>query len=309
MSNRQFWVWLGSLLSPPHTQKNGIHQGSVLSVSLFPIAISGIMSRLHHPVMCSLYVDNFTICYRFQSLPAIEWQCQPTIIWLSLWCQGNCFKFLVTKTICIYFCRLHGVFPHPNHFMDNSPLPLADTVRFLGLILDSHLIWEPHTWLLQTKCQRSLNILLMLTEVSWGASTMTMFGLHRCLICSWLDYGSSTSQRILSIPNPIHNSAVHLCTGGPLQWPKWKVSMQNQGNLYLPFVDKSHCVIMPQSWALSRETPPMEQYTSPLFKEGLCSIQRHAIQRALDSRSFWMHSSPPPPTSSLSESPLYHIGP
>jgi hypothetical protein len=42
-------------------------------------------------------------------------------------------------------------------------------------------------------------------------------------------------------------------------------------------------VIIGQSWALSRDIPPTEQYISPLSKESLRSIWRQAILQELDS--------------------------
>jgi hypothetical protein len=153
--------------------------------------------------------------YRFKSFPAIERKLQ-LMINLSLWIQGNGFKFLVARTTCIYFCRL-DVFPYPIHFTDNSPLPFARTVRFLGLVLDSRLIWEPHICQLHTKCQQSLNILHILTGTSWEVGRMTVFRLCCCLIhwrlnCGYFIYASA-SKRILCVLDRIHNSAIRLCTG------------------------------------------------------------------------------------------------
>jgi hypothetical protein len=93
MANRRFRVRLGTVLSPPRIQENGVPQGSVLSVTLFAIAINGITSRVHRPVQCSLYVDDFAIYHRSQSLPAIERQLQLNINRLSLWSRENGFKF------------------------------------------------------------------------------------------------------------------------------------------------------------------------------------------------------------------------
>jgi hypothetical protein len=127
-------------------------RGSILSVTVFAIAINIIKSRVHRLIMCSLYVE-FAMYYRFRSLPAIEGQLLLAMNWLSLWSQENSFKFLIVKTICIHFCQVRGVFPHLNLFMDNSPLTYAETVRLLGLILDNHLTWELHIWQLRTKYQ------------------------------------------------------------------------------------------------------------------------------------------------------------
>jgi hypothetical protein len=53
------------------------------SVLPFAISISGITSMVLRSVMCSLYVNNFTIYYKSQSLPAIEQQLKLTIDQLS----------------------------------------------------------------------------------------------------------------------------------------------------------------------------------------------------------------------------------
>jgi hypothetical protein len=86
--------------------------------------------------MCSLFVNDFAIYNRSQSLPAIEQQIQLTINWLSQWSQQKGFKFFVAKTTFIHFCQHKGVISHPSLFRDNSPLPFAETVGFLRLILD-----------------------------------------------------------------------------------------------------------------------------------------------------------------------------
>jgi hypothetical protein len=49
MSNRRFRARLGTVLSPPRIQENGVPQGSVLSVTLFAIAVNGITSRFIAP--------------------------------------------------------------------------------------------------------------------------------------------------------------------------------------------------------------------------------------------------------------------
>jgi hypothetical protein len=207
----------GTILSPLCTQRNGIPQGSVLSATLCAVAINGITSKVHCPIMCSLYVEDFAVYYRSKSLPAIEWQLQLTINHLSLWSEGNSFKFLVTKTTYIHFSRLRGVFPHPILFYGQQPSPICRECQIFRVGFRQLLTWEPHIQQLRMKCQWSLNILCILTGASWGAGRMTMLRLYHCLICLWLDCGSfiyaSASERILSILDHIQNCAIRLCTG------------------------------------------------------------------------------------------------
>ena len=60
----------------------------ILFVTLFSIKINNIVKALNPSVDCSLYVDDFLICYRSKSIHTIERQ-------LAL---ENGFKFSKTKT-------------------------------------------------------------------------------------------------------------------------------------------------------------------------------------------------------------------
>ena len=61
LDNRVFRVRVGNSFSTLHVQKNGVPQGSVLSVTLFAIAIDGIVTATGNAVRTALYVDDFAI--------------------------------------------------------------------------------------------------------------------------------------------------------------------------------------------------------------------------------------------------------
>ena len=61
MSDRKFCVRVGASHSDYLDQEEGLPQGSVLSVTLFAIAIDNITMQLGPQVSCTLYVDDFTI--------------------------------------------------------------------------------------------------------------------------------------------------------------------------------------------------------------------------------------------------------
>ena len=64
LSNRCFKVRVGTTLSDLQGQGEGVPQGSILSVTLFSIKINNIVKALNPGVDCSLYVDDFLICFR-----------------------------------------------------------------------------------------------------------------------------------------------------------------------------------------------------------------------------------------------------
>ena len=58
----------GSTLSELHKQEQGVPQGSILSVTLFSININDIVKTINPGADCSLYVDDFLICYRSKNM-------------------------------------------------------------------------------------------------------------------------------------------------------------------------------------------------------------------------------------------------
>ena len=55
---------------------------------------------------CSLYVDDFCICYRPKSMGTIERQLQQNLNNIESWATSNGFKFSKSKTQCVHFCQL-----------------------------------------------------------------------------------------------------------------------------------------------------------------------------------------------------------
>ena len=65
-------VGVGSSLSEYYDQEEGVPQGGVLSTTLSSIKINDIVKCLRNLTDCSLYVDDFCICHRSESMGTIE---------------------------------------------------------------------------------------------------------------------------------------------------------------------------------------------------------------------------------------------
>jgi hypothetical protein len=129
-----------------------------------------------------------------------------------------------------------------------------------------------------SSCQQKLNIWCILTGVSWGAGRTVILRLYCCLIHSWIDCGSfiytSASKKVLCIIDRIHNYAILLSTGAsrtvhcmctvsgePVLATCWQIVLCSYA----------------ANLVLSRNTPPMEQYTRPLSKGGLHLVPRQTV--------------------------------
>ena len=69
---RTFRVHMGSTFSNSQHQKEGVSQGSILSVTLFSIKINNIVKCLTPSIDCDLYIDDFVICYRATHMNIVE---------------------------------------------------------------------------------------------------------------------------------------------------------------------------------------------------------------------------------------------
>ena len=135
--DRYFRVHVGDRFAERYLQENGVPQGSVLSVTLFAIAVNSVMTCIRPPVEGLLYVDDLTIVCKSANLNLASRQIQLTLNHLFDWSHQTGFCFSPTKTVCVHFCRKRNCFVDPDLFLGNRQLQFVDEVRYLGLLFVS----------------------------------------------------------------------------------------------------------------------------------------------------------------------------
>ena len=217
LSNRNFKVRVGTTLSDLQGQEEGVPQGSILSVTLFSIKINNIVKTLNPGVYCSLYVDDFLICYRSKHMHTIERQLQQCLNKIQRWALENGFKFSKTKTQCMHFCQLRGLHNDPVLKLDGVEIPVVDQYKFLGVIFDKKLSFIPHINYLKAKCHKALQLLRVVAHTDWGADKSTLLKLYKSLVRSKLDYGyfiyGSARKSYLRCLDSIHHLGLQLALG------------------------------------------------------------------------------------------------
>ena len=160
LNNRSFQVKVGSTLSDPLDQEEGVPQGSILSPILFEIKLNSIVNELRQNVDGSLYVDDFLVCYRSKSsIDAIERQLQLQLNKLKEWADLNGFTFSPTKTVAVHFCRRRTCVREPDLYLNNQRVEVREQARFLGVIFDRKLNFLAHIKDLRTRCIKALRVL------------------------------------------------------------------------------------------------------------------------------------------------------
>ena len=184
LSNRNFKVRVGTILSDLQGQEEGVPQGSILSVTLFSIKINNFVKALSLGVDCSLYVDDFLICHRSKHMHTIERQLQQCLNKIQKWALENGFKFSKTKTQCMHFCQLRGLHNDPVLMLDGDGV--VDQYKFLGVIFDRKLSFIPHINYLKAKCHKALQFLRVVAHTDWGGGGLINL-LYLNYINCWFD--------------------------------------------------------------------------------------------------------------------------
>lgn len=217
LTNRSFKVRIGSTLSEPQYQEEGVPQGSILSTTLFNIKINNIIKELSPDIYSSLYVDDCSISYRSKYIHIIERKLQYNINRINKWAKNNGFKFSKTKSKCIHFCKHRKLHNDPFLQIEKEKIPFVKEHKHLGIIFDNKLTFKAHINHIKTKCNKTLQVLRVLAHTDWGADRNTLLKIYRTLVRSKLDYCSfiyqSTRKSYLKTLYPVCHSGLRLALG------------------------------------------------------------------------------------------------
>ena len=150
-------------------------------------------------------------------MPSIERKLQHSLNRLGRWCDENGFKFSPTKTMCVHFCQLRQLHLDPQLYLNGTQIPTIGEAKFLGLIFDSKLSFIPHITCLKSRCTKSLDLIKVLSNTTWGTDRKVLLRLYRALIRSKLDYGcivyGSARPSYIKRLDTVHNQGLRLCLG------------------------------------------------------------------------------------------------
>lgn len=216
IENRTFQVKIGNTLSCPQTTDNGLPQGSSLSVTLFLIAINDLPNIIQKPAQISLFADDANIYCRGKNPKLTEKILQKTLDNLHTWSQTNGFKFSPSKTKHIFFSK-NQMTLKPEYTLDNTIVPITDTIKILGLQFDHKLTWKKHLYEIKAIAKQKLNLIKIISNHKWGADLNIIINSYRSMVRSTLDYGdviyNSANSSTIQMINPIHNTGMKLALG------------------------------------------------------------------------------------------------
>ena len=102
------------------------------------------MKNINPGVECSLYVDDFLICYRWKNMHTTERQLQQNLSNIQDWETKNGSKFSKTKTVCMHFCQLRKVHDDPVLTLDVTPIPVIEETKLFIILIKKTYVYTSH---------------------------------------------------------------------------------------------------------------------------------------------------------------------
>ena len=212
--NRKIQVRLNGTFSTLKEIDNGTPQGSVISPTLFNIAVNDL-SKIVSGVSFSQYADDIAIWKSNRNLKFVTNKIQENLELIDDWCVKWGFKLSSSKTIAVLFSNKRN--KDVQLKLHDKLIDIHSSAKFLGVIFDSRLNWHEHINYITTRCKKKLNLLKCICGLSWGTDCTTLLRIYKALIKPVLEFGceafNSASNSCKHKLDSIQYQALRICTG------------------------------------------------------------------------------------------------
>jgi ribonuclease HI len=215
LANRYIRVRVNGYLSGFKYVENGVPQGSVISPSLFNIAVSDLPNKVQKSKITQ-FADDICIWKSNRNITFLIKQVQSDLFNINNWCNQWGFKLSAKKSVGILFTKKIKI-PDVKLEIAGNDICIKKSAKFLGLTLDSSLTWNDHINDIIDRCKPRLNLLRCISGSKWGASSSSLLNIYKALIKPLLVYGceafNSASDSVKNKLKKVQYQALRICTG------------------------------------------------------------------------------------------------
>lgn len=159
LSDRKFKVLIGRETSGLRIQENGVPQGSVLSVTLFLVAMQTIFANIPSNVDALIYADDILLISKGPFQASVRKKLQIAVDSVVDWAHSVGFSISAEKSQLIHCCRIKR---HRGHIKslttNNTKVKQVTCARILGFYLDNKINFKRHINHLRKSATKRLRI-------------------------------------------------------------------------------------------------------------------------------------------------------
>lgn len=207
----------------PRILTKGIGQGTILAPLLFSIYTQEIESCTTPGVKILQYADDVVIYTSSQSILTNENRLKDTLSNLNIILHNLGLSLEMDKTKAVVFTRKYKFDIGTHISFDSHNIEILSRIKFLGVVLDSKLLWRNHMNFIKERVEKKINMLKTITNTSWGSNPATCLLLYRSIIRPHFEYGctlfDNASKSTLGILDKLQLRCTRICSGALMSSP------------------------------------------------------------------------------------------
>lgn len=192
----------------------GVPQGSILSPIMFNVYTIDLCNLVGNCKFIQ-YADDITFYVSSNKNVYLENSLQEVCNRVEQWSMDTGLEISGEKSHVIPFTRKHKK-PELEVILNNNIIPLVDSLKYLGVVLDRKLRWQAQALQQVTRSRKAINAIKMISGTPWGNDPRSLLVLYKAFIRSVIEY---CPLAILNMSN------CHFIKIERLQWGSLRIAL------------------------------------------------------------------------------------
>jgi hypothetical protein len=201
-SNREITVAYNGALSPPHVLTRGCPQGSVTGPLMWLILFDSLLNKLSgidEKIRCFAFADDLLVVIEAGNTDLLKTRTESVLEVIGGWSEEKGLIFNPKKTQCLLRKPKKSHINFPTLKMGDTTLIESDSLKYLGVTIQSNWKWYKHVENAKNKATKRLFACMRIAGRTWGLSKTLRFKLYRTVYLPTLFYAAPLwAKQILS---------------------------------------------------------------------------------------------------------------
>ena len=216
LSSRSQFVKINDVESSLMNIDFGVPQGSILGPLLFLIYINDLPEATNFFI--KLFADNTFLCAQNHNLLRLENEVNLELHKVFIWLASNKLTLNIGKSKFMFFSNKKKNIRELNIKINEKKLDKCDSYKYLGVIFDKNLSWQPHVEYISGKISKACGAL---SKIRHSVDIETLKSVYYALVHSYLRYGiiawGNATESVLKPLHSLINRIVRIMTFAPFR--------------------------------------------------------------------------------------------